>query len=71
MTALMLNLYAILYSLAIKTLRIIHLHLIKDQYMIFALLFALAKQMIYRIYDDISLLFANNESIKTSSYSIS
>ena len=45
MTALMSNLYAISYNSAANILRITYLHFIKDQYMIFALLAPLARQI--------------------------
>lgn len=45
-TAPMSNPYAMPYSLAAKTLRIIRLHFIDDFYMIFTLLIALVRQII-------------------------
>ena len=45
MIILILNLYAIPYSLAIKILNVICLHFIDNQYMIFALLVILARQI--------------------------
>ena len=42
----MLNPYNILYSLAAKTLCVIHLYFIDDQYMIFTLLITLIRQII-------------------------
>lgn len=71
MTAPMLNPCAIPYSSAAKTLRVTHLHLIKDQCMIFTLLVASARQIIKLICNDISLLFANEKPVKTISYSMS
>lgn len=43
MTALILNLFAILYSLVIKILCVTHLHFIKDQYMTFVFFIVLAR----------------------------
>ena len=67
MTALMSNSCAIPYSSLAKTLRITRLYFIKDKCMIFALLAALARQITWPICVEMSLLFANEESIKTTS----
>ncbi len=47
----------------VKTLRVILLHLIKNQCMIFVVLIKSAKQITYSICDDKSLLLTKNESM--------
>lgn len=59
------NLYDIPYNLSAKTLYITYLYVIQDKHMTFALLIILAN------HDNISLLFVNEKSIKTTSFNIS
>ncbi len=67
MTASMSNPYAIQYNSAAKTIRVTRLHFIENQCMMLALLVAWARQITWAIGDDRSLLFANDESVKTTS----
>ncbi len=71
MTVSISNSYIFLYHLATKTLYVTFLPFIKDQYMIFILFIPLAKKIMYPIYDNISLLLAKEELVKTTSYSVS
>lgn len=64
------NSYIILYNSAIKILYVIHLHFIQNQYIMFALLVTLVRQVTYLIYYDISLLFTNKKSTKITNYNI-
>lgn len=63
-----LNPSTISYKFVARTLCINHLYFIKYKGMILALLDISVRQIIWPIQDNKFLLFANNESIKTSTY---